>query len=188
MNIRQIRNTIFTFAKPEWQTVSHSSGQEKHSCSVTRVATRASHLLHHCLSVFPSCFFSVAIHPTKTYIPQEIQLAEERCTCEGDSRGWCLLFIQTNQASVGNNAKNLIKRVLDSWHTGAVKRKSSQSTVVIDLARSTIQREHLRHFIQQFSGHSKGSSYQSNFCPSGEQETRTFWRNFQQSERGSLYY
>ena len=32
--------TIFTFAKPERQTISHSSGQRKHSRSVTRAATR----------------------------------------------------------------------------------------------------------------------------------------------------
>ena len=81
MNIRQIRNTIFTFAKPEGQTISHSSGQLKHSRSVTRAATRAS---HHCFPVFPG-FFSAVIHPIRTYILPQFYLTEERCTCEDDS-------------------------------------------------------------------------------------------------------
>ena len=66
MDIRQIRNTIFTFAKWSNKFFLHSSGQQKHSRSVTRAATRALHLWHHCLLVFIG-FFSAAIHPIETY-------------------------------------------------------------------------------------------------------------------------
>ena len=86
MNIRQIRNRIFTFAKPERQTISQSSGQLKHS----RVAS-----LFACL---PRFLF-------RCYPPHmNIHFTEERYTCEGYSTAWCLLLIQTNQASVGHFA------------------------------------------------------------------------------------
>ena len=109
MNIRQIRNTIFTFAKPERQTMSHSSGQLKHSRSVTRAATRASHLSYHCFPVFPS-FFSAVIHPIHS-----TPILVSRRTVH--STAWCLLFMQTNRASVGHFA------CTKQWRIRAVLRK-----------------------------------------------------------------
>ena len=64
MNIRQIRNTIFTFAKPERQTISHSSGQWKHSrCSADLGSDSASHLQYR-ITVFLSSLVSFPLLST----------------------------------------------------------------------------------------------------------------------------
>ena len=56
MNIRQIRNTIFTIAKPERQTISHSSGDIEALTFNDSGSDSDMDLSYHCLLVSPGLF------------------------------------------------------------------------------------------------------------------------------------